>query len=167
MYPAAKGFLRLRVDISLPDQTAERGLDMGARAAEAVIKVQVAEGRVEIVAPEQVDHAAAEPDALRVAGRPGQKARCLGDLVDLFLGFLGCVGGWFLRFGRLAVSALREGGRDDEKQARHTTEHDKKLTQLERNPHCPRRMFVLGPVLSSLGPVCDRIGTLIRRWLTL
>ena len=87
MYPAVKGFLRLRVDISLPDQTAECGLDMGAWAAEAVIKVQVAEGCIEIVAPEQVDHAAAQPDAFRVAGRPGQKAGCLGDLVDLFLAF--------------------------------------------------------------------------------
>jgi hypothetical protein len=53
---------------------------------------------------------------------------------------------------------LRENGRNDEKQARHTTEHGKNLTQLERKPHCPRRMFVLSPY-----PVCDPIGTLIRR----
>ena len=79
---------------------------MGARAAEPVIKIQVAEGRIEIIAPEQVNHTAAKPDAFGITGRAGQCPRCLRDLVDLFLGFLGCVGGRFLRLGRLAVTAL-------------------------------------------------------------
>ena len=93
MDPAVKGFRRLGVDIALPHQAAEGGLDMGARAAEAVVKVEVAEGGVEVVAPQQADHPAAEPDAFRIAGRAGQDTRGLGDFVDLFLGFLGGVGG--------------------------------------------------------------------------
>ncbi len=73
---------RLGIDMALPDQAAESGLDMRARAAETVVEVEVAEGGVEVVAPQQADHAAAEPDAFRVAGRPVEQARRLGDLVD-------------------------------------------------------------------------------------
>ena len=109
MYPPVKGLLGLGIDVSLPDQTAEGRLDMGAGAAETVVKVEVAKGSIEIVAPQQGYHAAAEPDALRVAGRAGQEAGSLGDLVDLFLSFLDCIGVWFLRLRGLAVSAaLRE-----------------------------------------------------------
>ena len=53
-----------------------------AGAAKPVVKVEVAEGGVEVVAPEQADHPAAEPDAFRVAGRPGEQAGGFGDLVD-------------------------------------------------------------------------------------
>src|SRR5215468_10668867 len=52
-----------------PGQAAEARLDMAARAAEAVIEVEMAEGGVEVVQPHQADHAAAEPDAFRIAGR--------------------------------------------------------------------------------------------------
>ena len=69
----------------------------------------MAEGGVEVVAPEQADHATAQPDAFRIAGRTGQQPRRLGNFVDLFLAFLGGVSGRLLRFGRLAVTAtLRE-----------------------------------------------------------
>ena len=97
----------LGVDVALAHQAAESGLDMGARAAKPVVKVEMAEGGVEVVPPEQADHPAAEPDAFRVAGRAGQQARGFGDLVDLLLAFLGGFGGRFLssgwpgrRFGR-------------------------------------------------------------------
>ena len=63
---------RLGIDVALADQAAERRLDMAARAAEAVVEVEMAEGGIEIVAPEQVDHAPAQPDAFRIAGRAAQ-----------------------------------------------------------------------------------------------
>ena len=63
-------FRRFRIDaVSLPNHAAERRLDMAARAAEAVVEIEMPERRIEVVAPEQVDDAAAEPDAFRIAGR--------------------------------------------------------------------------------------------------
>jgi hypothetical protein len=48
---AAEAFGRLRVDIALTDQAAERRLDMPAGAAEPVIEVEVAKSGIEIVPP--------------------------------------------------------------------------------------------------------------------
>jgi hypothetical protein len=59
MNPAVKGLLGLRVDVSLPNQTAEGGLDVGTGAAETVVKVEMAKGRIKVVAPEQANYAAA------------------------------------------------------------------------------------------------------------
>ena len=69
------GFAFLRLGVALlglaqrrhPDETPEGGLDMARRAAEAVIEVEVAESRVEIVAPKQADDPAPHPDAFRIA----------------------------------------------------------------------------------------------------
>src|ERR1700745_3259766 len=69
---AVQRFLRFGIDISLAYQAAEGRLDMCARATEAVIEVQVAEGGIEVVAPEQTHDPAAKPDGLRGAGRPGK-----------------------------------------------------------------------------------------------
>ena len=85
MHPAVERLLGLRIDISLTDQAAEGGLDVGAGAPEAVIKVEVAESGIEVVPPEQGDHPPAEPDAFRMAGRASERARGLGDLVNLLL----------------------------------------------------------------------------------
>ena len=54
-----------------------------ARAAETVVEIEMAERRVEVVSPEQPDHPAAEPDALGIAGRPGDFLLRLGEFVDL------------------------------------------------------------------------------------
>jgi hypothetical protein len=117
---------------------------MGAWAAEAVVKVEVAKGRIEVVAPEQVNDAAAKPDAFRIAGRAIQDPRRFGNFIDLFLGFLNRVGGRFLRFGWFAIpAALRVGDRNGKAYAGYTTQRGRKLTQLERKPHCPRRMLLL------------------------
>ena len=102
MNPAVQRFLLLRIDVSLPDQAAESGLDMRAGAAETVVKIEVAEGRVQVVSPEQAHHPAAKPDAFRVASRAGQRTGGLGDLIDLLLAFLRGIGlcgicGRFLR----------------------------------------------------------------------
>ena len=77
MNAAVQRLLLLRIDVSLPDQAAESGLDMRTRAAEAVVKVEMPEGRIEVVAPEQANHAAAEPDAFGVAGRAVDRLRGL------------------------------------------------------------------------------------------
>ena len=47
-------------------QATERRLDMAGRTAETVVKIEMPEGGVEIVAPHQPDHPPAEPDAFRV-----------------------------------------------------------------------------------------------------
>jgi hypothetical protein len=65
---AIEAFLRFRIDISLPDQAAEGHLDMAAGAAEAIVEVEVAEGGVEVIPPEQIDYAPSQPDAFRVGG---------------------------------------------------------------------------------------------------
>jgi hypothetical protein len=147
MYPSAKRFLGLGIDVSLPDQTAKSGLDMGARTAEAIVKIEMAEGGIEVVAPKQVNHPAAQPDAFGIAGRASQDAGRLGDLVYLFLGFLGRVGGRFLRLRRLAIAALGEGRGNDKTSAGYATQHGDQLTQLERNRHLPRRLFVFSLTL--------------------
>ena len=56
---------------------------MAARAAEAVVQVEMAEGGIEIVAPQQADHPAAEPDAFGIAGRPPQRLLRFGKFIDL------------------------------------------------------------------------------------
>jgi len=116
MNPAVQRFLLLRIDVSLPDQAAESGLDVRAGAAEAVVEVEVPEGRIQVVPPKQAYHAAAKPDAFGVASRPAQGTGSLGDLIDFLLAFLGGirlggVGGRFLRLGRLAIAVLRKGRR--------------------------------------------------------
>src|SRR5665647_3315955 len=131
MDPAVQRFLGLGIDVSLPDQAAESGLDMGARAAETIVKIEMAEGGVEVVPPQQADHAAAEPDAFRVAGGAGQQPGRFGDLIDLLLAFLGSIGGRLLRLRRLAVAALGERRGGHETEGCHA-EHGTELTQLKR-----------------------------------
>src|SRR5450631_462686 len=126
VHPAIQAVLGLGVERALPHKTAESGLDMRVWAAEPVVKVEVAEGGIEVVPPHQADHPAAEPDAFRVAGRPDEQARRLSDLVDALLAFLGGVAGRFLLFGRLQVAALgerRSGGKTQGCQAERSTQY--------------------------------------------
>ena len=102
--------------IGVQNQAAERHLDMATRTAKAVIEVEVAKRRVQIVAPKQADYPAAEPDAFRVAGRPVQDMLRFGEFID-FLGFFGAIfGGVFsalfwrggLLIGRFGIAVLRK-----------------------------------------------------------
>jgi hypothetical protein len=142
---AGQRFLLLRVDVSLPDKATESGLNMRARTAEAIVEIEVPEGRVEVVAPEKANHAAAKPDAFRIACRTGQDAGSLGNLVDLFLAFLDRIGGRLLGFGRFTIAALRIGRGSNDTQGAGAAKHGKKLTQLEWKTHCPRRMLLYLP----------------------
>jgi len=80
----------LVVDLTAePGQAAERRLDMSARAAEAVVEVEMAEGGIEVVDPHQADHPPAEPDAFGVAGRAADDLGGFGEFGGLALIFLG------------------------------------------------------------------------------
>ena len=67
----------------MQNQAAEARLDMTRRAAESVVKIKMAESRFNVVSPEQAYDPAAEPDALGIAGRPGNHALRFGVFIDL------------------------------------------------------------------------------------
>ena len=85
---------------------------MATRAAEPVVKIEMTEGRVHVVAPQQTNHPPPEPDAFRIAGRAADLLCGLGKLFDLALRLLGDIGG--LRRGLIVglgvAAALGEGG---------------------------------------------------------
>ncbi len=113
MHLAVEGLGDLGIDlIAESGQAAERGLDVAAGAAEAVVEVKVAEGGIEVVAPHQADDTSTEPDAFGIAGRAIDGLSRLGEFVGLALVFLGGIRGR----GRLAllvvgvvVAALGQG----------------------------------------------------------
>jgi hypothetical protein len=106
-------------------QTSERGLDVPARAAEAVVKIEMAKGGIEIVAPHQTDDAPAKPNTFRVSRRTVDRLRRLNEFVGLALAVfagIGRIGGRLagLILGR--VSAL--GGRASDTRASDTRASD-------------------------------------------
>jgi hypothetical protein len=108
MDAAVQTVLGLGIDMALAHNATESCLDMRAWAAKSVVKVEMAEGGVEVVPPQQADDAAAQPDAFRIAGRPGQGPRGFCDLIGLFLPFLGSIGRRRLLLRRFAFAALGE-----------------------------------------------------------
>ena len=89
---------------------------MLAGAAEPIIKIEMPECGVEIVAPEQPDHPASEPDAFRIAGRPADLCRGFGKFVELALGFLGGIGLGRLRWLVAGLGIAGLGVRPDRPQ---------------------------------------------------
>jgi hypothetical protein len=78
---------------------------MARRAAEAIVKIEMAEGGLNVVAPKQAHDSAAQPDTLRIAGRTREHALGFGifvELVELILARRGGLVGWF------AIGALGE-----------------------------------------------------------
>jgi hypothetical protein len=75
----------------------ERRLNVSAWAAKSIVKIQMPERGVEVVAPEQADDAPPEPDAFRVTGGTVNRARGFGEFVGLSLTLLARVGGLSLR----------------------------------------------------------------------
>ena len=63
------------------DQAAKCRLDVAAWAAETVVKIEVAEGRIEVVAQSPADHPATQPDAFRIAGWAIQDALGFGHIL--------------------------------------------------------------------------------------
>src|SRR6516165_4921155 len=123
MHPTVEGVGRFWVKRSLADHAAEARLNMSGRAPKAIVKIEMAESGVEVVAPQQVDDAPAQPHAFRPGGRPSQYLLGLGKFVGLLWGFLAL--GRLLLFGRLLLVVLREGAMRDKQnhccgQARHS-----------------------------------------------
>ena len=105
--PVIQALLYLVVDLCTKSgQTAERGLDMAARAAEPIVEIKMAKGGVEVVAPHQANHASAEPNAFGVTRRTVDRLRRLGEFIRPALAVLGGIG---RVCGRLA--GLIRGGR--------------------------------------------------------
>jgi hypothetical protein len=92
MHPRAETLRRLGIDGALSHDAPERGLNVRTWAAETVVKVEMPEGGIEVVAPEEADDATAEPDAFRIAGRAVDQARGFREFVGLTL-ILGGIGG--------------------------------------------------------------------------
>ena len=60
MHPPVQAVGRFRIDrIGVQNQAAECHLDMAARAAETVVKVEVAKGGIKVVTPQKAHHAPA------------------------------------------------------------------------------------------------------------
>ena len=103
------GIVCLGIDRAEAHQTTKRRLDVTARATKPVIKIEMAKGGVEIVAPHQDHDPAAKPNAFRVSGRTIDGLRCLNEFVGFALTFLGHIGRrgriWRGRFSRLILGA--------------------------------------------------------------
>jgi len=112
MDPPVQAVGGLRIDRGgMQNQAPERRLNMATRAAKPVIKVKMTERGIKIVAPQEADDPAAEPDAFGIAGRSVQDPLGLGEFID----FLGLFGGVLARRGLLlggfGVIRLGKGGR--------------------------------------------------------
>src|SRR5262245_57919084 len=70
------------------DDAAESRLNMPGRTAEAIVQVEVAEGRIEIVLPHQADDPPAQPDAFGVGCGSAQQLGGFRQLVELALAVL-------------------------------------------------------------------------------
>jgi hypothetical protein len=104
-------FLSLRIyDRTLLHHAPEGGLDVPAGASEAVIQIEVPEGRIEIILEEAMDHTAADPDAFRISGRTGHLLRDFGKIVQPLGIFLGLLRGLLL--GLVGLFVLGKGRRD-------------------------------------------------------
>ena len=112
MDPAIEAIGGFGIDrIGVQNQAAKRHLDVAAWAAEPVIQIEVAKGRVQIVAPKQTDDPPAKPYAFWIACRPVQGALRLSKFID-FLRFLGAVFGGVLGGILAAVLAPSFGAAD-------------------------------------------------------
>ena len=90
MDAAVEGFGDLRIDGRAEAYHAtERRLDMATGAAEPLVKVEMTERGVEVVAPHQANDAPSKPDAFRVASGTIDGLRGFHEFVSLALAFLG------------------------------------------------------------------------------
>ena len=124
MNTSAQAFRCFGVDGAKAHETPECRLNVAARAAKAVVKVEMSKCGVEVVAPHQNHDAATEPDAFRVSGRAIDGLRSLDELIGLALTVPGGIGGR-RRSGRgglarlilgAKVAALGEGASETDQQ---------------------------------------------------
>ena len=105
MDPAAQAIGHLGIDRSEAYQTTKSCLDMAARATKPVVKIEMAERGVEVVAPHQNHYPAAEPNAFGVSSRAVNGLCRFHEFVGFALIVLGGIGGGICRFGRLILGA--------------------------------------------------------------
>ena len=96
---------------------------MTARAAEAVVKVEMPESRVQVIAPHQDNNTAAEPDAFRVSRRTIDGVLSFDEFVGFALAVLGGIGrsGGCRRLGLVLgakIAALRNRSTNAEQQGK-------------------------------------------------
>lgn len=93
---------------------------MTAGATESLVKIEMAERGIKVVAPHQTDHAPAEPDTFRISCGAVDRLRSFHELVGLALAVLGGVAGSLLGGCVLSpeVAALSDGGPDPDKQSK-------------------------------------------------
>lgn len=123
MNAAAQRIGRLGVNRSEPDQTTECRLDVTTRASEAIVEIEMTEGRIQVIAPHQKNYATAEPDAFRISRRTINDARGFDEFVGFALTVFGAVGSICrVPRGRLVlilgskIAALRDRSADAEQQ---------------------------------------------------
>ena len=112
-------------------------LDVATGTTEAVVEIEMPKGGIEIVVPHQAHHAATEPDAFGIAGRPVDGLRRLDELVGLALIILGGIS----RIGRrrlalllgAKVAALSDGASDTDQEGKpgHGEKAQNRILKLE------------------------------------
>jgi hypothetical protein len=111
MNPSVQAFRRLWINVALSHNAPERGLNMLAGASKTIVQIEMAKRGVEIVAPKQSDHTAAEPDTFRVAGRTADLRRRFGEFIDPALRVFRGIGGLACLWRLIARLAVRLGER--------------------------------------------------------
>jgi hypothetical protein len=71
------------VDVPLPDNAAEGHLNVAGWTAEPLVKVEMTEGGIEILAPQQADHTGSNPKTFGVCGRTAKDLLGLDVCVNL------------------------------------------------------------------------------------
>jgi len=93
MDAVAEALRHLVVDLGAKaGQAAERRLDVAARTAKPIVKVEMPERGIEVVDPHQPHHPPAQPDTFGVAGRAVDGLGGFRELVGLALAVLGRIG---------------------------------------------------------------------------
>jgi hypothetical protein len=105
--PVVQALLHLVVDLRAKSgQAPERGLNMSAGAAEPVVKIEMAKGGVQVVAPHQANDAPAKPNTFRVSGGTVDRLRRFDEFIGPALAVLGGIG----RTGGSLAGLIRGGG---------------------------------------------------------
>jgi hypothetical protein len=121
--PGIEAARHLVIDLGAePGQAAKRRLDVTAGTAEAIVEIEMAKGGIEVVAPYQANHAAAEPNAFRVAGWSADDLGGFGHLGGLALVFLvgfGRAGALLALILGVIVAALGKGMSTTKQENKH------------------------------------------------
>ncbi len=100
--------------------------------AEPVVEIEMAEGGIEIVTPQQADHPAAEPDAFGIAGRSVEDALGFGEFVDFLRLFGGVLARRRVLVGGLGVVALGQSRGDHRADGRPRRARERRTIRRQR-----------------------------------